>query len=153
MPGGEDAGGWPEGVSSFGSLGAWLAWGFLNGALRVLGEFLVPLLGKGRSPQEWSSRHRSLLPLQVGPSCTVWRLKGLEWKDVSLNAELVQDAWFFCTVCAINWLGGYGYGAFPTSPCPVRKAGGSCEVERLLRSEVQSSLLRDSDFVCLGCDA
>ena len=56
----------------------------------------------------------------------------------------MQDAWFFCTVCATNWLGGYG--AFPTSPCPVSKAGGSCEVERLLRSEVQSFVLRDADF-------
>ena len=118
--------------------------GVFCGATRVLGAFLVPLLERRRSPQEWSSRHRSLLPLQVGSSCTVWRLKGLEWKAVVLDAELVQDAWFFCAVCAINWLGGYG--AFPTSPCPVRKAGGSCEVERLLRSEVHSFVLRDADF-------
>ena len=143
VPASGAAGGWPEGVNSFGSLGVWLAWGFLNGAFSVLGEFLEPLMGPGRSPQEWSSKHRSLLPLQVGASCKVWSLKRVDWSEVSFNAELVQDAWYFCTAVAINWLGGYG--AFPTSPCPVRKAGGCVEVERLLRGEIVGFLVRDSE--------
>ena len=35
----------PGRVRSFGTLGVWLAWGFLNDAFCVLGEFLEPLLG------------------------------------------------------------------------------------------------------------
>ena len=94
----------------------------MNDAFCVLREFLEPLLGKGRSPQEWSSKHRSLLPLQVGPGCKVWSLCGSTWGDVSFDTELVQ-------VCAINWLGGFG--ASPKSPRPERKAGGNLEVEEL----------------------
>ena len=97
VPADRAAGGWPEGVNSFGSLGVWLAWGFLNDAFSVLGEFLGPLMGPGRSPQEWSSKHRSLLPLQVSASCKVWSLKGVDWCEVFFNAEQVQDAWYFCT--------------------------------------------------------
>ena len=80
-------------------------------------------------------------PSRPGPGCKVWSLNGLKWGDVSFDTELVQDAWYFCAVCAINWLGGFG--AFPKSPCPERKAGGSFEVERLLKLEIQSFLFRD----------
>ena len=57
VPAEKDAGGWPRMVSSFGTLEVWLAWGFLNDAFSVLGEFLEPLLGKGRSPQQRSEGH------------------------------------------------------------------------------------------------